>query len=204
MRNLMAVLVAMLIATGTAHATWYWSPLSTVLPLGDSARTADNNARCIVGSGGIIHVVYNRNFKIGDQSYIKVFYSRSSDIGFTWSGPVQLSNSQGAYDSKSPSIGRWDDDNLLVIWSDGDVDHPQTGISVKSCYSTDGNAGTLPVFPRRTGAVQDVFLRPALCGCSVLPSLSPSSLMKVRLPSGRPVASHDAEALLQPLVLFST
>jgi hypothetical protein len=138
MRNLMAVLVAMLIATGTAHATWYWSPLSTVLPLGDSARTADNNARCIVGSGGIIHVVYNRNFKIGDQSYIKVFYSRSSDIGFTWSGPVQLSNSQGAYDSKSPSIGRWDDDNLLVIWSDGDVDHPQTGISVKSCYSTDG------------------------------------------------------------------
>ena len=34
---------------------------------------------------------------------------------------------------------------------------------------------------------QVVFLRPTFWGCSILPSLSPSSLMKVRLPRGRPV-----------------
>jgi hypothetical protein len=135
MRYLKAVFIATLLAMGMVNATWYWSPLSYVLPLGDSARTACTNARCIVGTGSVIHVVFARNKKIGEESFLKVYYSRSTDLGFTWTAPFLLSDLE-SYDSRSPSIGMWDHNNLLVIWNDGNAG--DLGISVQSQLSTDG------------------------------------------------------------------
>ena len=53
MRYLFAVLVAALLATGTASAGWAWTPLTFVrLPANDTYYTGSSGARCIVGIEG--------------------------------------------------------------------------------------------------------------------------------------------------------
>ncbi len=138
MRTNTRILIAVLLAAGMAQAAWNWSPTTAVLKQPDSARTAFNNARCIVASENAINVVFVRNVKIGAESFLKVYYTRSTNLGLDWSTPYPLSGSD-AYDCMSPSIGMWDDDNLLVIWNECDKEgHPHEGATIKSAQSTDG------------------------------------------------------------------
>ena len=135
MRNLRAVLVAVLLATGIAQAKRFWSPPNCVLPISDSAWTSSSNARCIVGAGQVIHVVFSRDIKIDGQTFLKVYYSKSSDLGFTWTAPVPLSPSDPdhEFDSKSPSISMWSRESLLVVWCDSNADYPTQGKTVPRC-----------------------------------------------------------------------
>lgn len=68
-------------------------------------------------AGGSLHYVYMLGFPDGNLGYLEVMYTRSTDLGRTWTDPRILS-SNDSITSQAPRIACDGHGNIYVAWSD--------------------------------------------------------------------------------------
>lgn len=140
MRAMKLILAVSLLTAGMAEADWYWSPKQEVGEPSGHLYTGCNNARCIAGFGGDIHVVYERQQY--DNVHELCFHKWAQNLGSSqWevANTITDPNTNGVY-SYSPSIGLWCGDTLMAITNDSVPPPGQDRhwtVRVMSCVSFD-------------------------------------------------------------------
>jgi hypothetical protein len=94
--------------------TWNSSP--DVTPSG--LAYAQSNACTCITSDDVIHVVWQGK-DATDSSVYNIRYSKSTDLGVSWSTPLKLT-SGNTYDQTAPTITRDKNNVLYVTWSGND------------------------------------------------------------------------------------
>jgi len=124
---------ALAAAGETLHAVWYdqrsggfevyhrrsldrgttWDPETRL-----TADTVYSGYPAVAASGPNVHVVWVQGVDARGDSGDQVYYVRSTDAGFTWLPPVQLSHSAGGYyGGWFPCVAAWGA-NVHVVWED--------------------------------------------------------------------------------------
>lgn len=88
-----------------------WQPDFRLTNHPDSSLTPQNNARCILANGNIIHIVW---FDNRDGNY-EIYYKRSVDEGTAWSTDTRLTNDIGV--SNRPALAL-SGNYVHLVWND--------------------------------------------------------------------------------------